>query len=399
MHNKHLQHTGESHFTKEPHGLNQVNPSLQPLKNPLLEAFWRSPDRIHQISEMDRDTGRFKNLHAKDVSTAIARALAISEVGKDVYFACAEYLSANSRMAGNASGAWGFWMDIDCGENKAAAGKGYLTEEKALIAVNKFCADTVLPYPTHIVSSGGGLHIYWVLDNVAESEMWLAYARRLKAITKALKFLVDDSRTADIASVLRIPGTLNFKYDPPKLVTLIHASNKHIEQKGMFHAIDSAFKLLCGGMDSHSAQFVFKTVNADHTQYGPPDLKKLTSAMSILDPDCNDETWKLRRLAPLAGAARAYPDFSEALYIIAKSWSSGKLRGIESKAWVNPGSNGYTGEEVFDTVWQRFLNYNYGGIPVTLGTIYFDAKEAGWDKSIDSAGQFEIINKEIGENA
>ena len=124
----------------------------------LLDALWRSRDCSHQIGILDRQTNKFKNLPVNGVADAVSQALKLSSVGHEVYFACAEYLTPDSRAAANASGSCGFWLDIDCGEDKAAAGKGYPTVDNADAALTQFCKDAGLPLPTHIVHSGGGLH-------------------------------------------------------------------------------------------------------------------------------------------------------------------------------------------------------------------------------------------------
>ena len=128
-------------------------------------------------------------------------------------------------------------------------------------------------------------------------------------------------------------------------------------------------------------------------------IPKLRSALIVLTPDCDDDTWKLRRLAPMAGAARAYPEYADALYLLARSWSSGELRGVESVAWVTPGGKGRTGEEIFDHEWQRFLTGEYVGTPTTLRTIYFDAKNAGWEgyKEEFEPDSYEIVVDNKGE--
>ncbi|MFO7459465.1 MAG: hypothetical protein R6X07_02495, partial [Desulfatiglandales bacterium] len=110
---------------------------------------------------MDRQTKQFTNIPVKGALDAAERAHKLSDAGMDVYFGCAEYETPDSRTASNASGAWGFWMDFDCGEAKAEAGKGYPTPEVAKQAISTFCSDTGLPAPTHDVDSGGGLHVYW----------------------------------------------------------------------------------------------------------------------------------------------------------------------------------------------------------------------------------------------
>ena len=144
----------------------QQPPTYQQPANPpgsqLLGAMWRSTDLCHQLGILDRQK-RFKNLPVDGVDDAMVQAVKLSSEGTEVYFACAEYETPDSRVAANASGAWAFWMDIDCGEDKAAAGKGYATIEDAEIALSKFCKDAGLPQPTHIVHSGGGLHAYWVV--------------------------------------------------------------------------------------------------------------------------------------------------------------------------------------------------------------------------------------------
>ena len=92
-----------------------------PPGNQLLSAMWRSPDLFHQIGILDRQSNKFKNIPVKDAADAVAQAQTLSNEGKEVYFACAEYLSPDSRVAANAYGARAFWMDIDCGDDKAAA--------------------------------------------------------------------------------------------------------------------------------------------------------------------------------------------------------------------------------------------------------------------------------------
>jgi putative DNA primase/helicase len=77
--------------------------------------------------------------------------------------------------------------------------------------------------PSVIVDSGGGYHCYWllsvpwVLTNDEEREQ----ARKLQA---AWVMLVDsDADSKDLARVLRLPGTFNHKYDPPRPVTVVRA--------------------------------------------------------------------------------------------------------------------------------------------------------------------------------
>jgi len=92
--------------------------------------------------------------------------------------------------------------------------------------------------PAYIINTGGGVHAYWLFDEpwVLESDEDREAARDLnyrwqqgyvlgamertpwgKAVLRARGSLRLDS-TFDLARVLRVPGTLNRKYDPPRPV-------------------------------------------------------------------------------------------------------------------------------------------------------------------------------------
>ena len=157
-----------------------------------------------------------------DTNLMAEEALCLDEMGDNVYFACAsflleEYLDTNGkrrqRTAENATAAGSFWLDIDCGE-----GKDYETQKQAVKAIKKFCLACDLPKPL-LVISGGGLHVYWPLDRAVPKDDWLPVAGRLKELThnSAIRLYADDTRTADISSVLRPIGTHNWKpkYDGP----------------------------------------------------------------------------------------------------------------------------------------------------------------------------------------
>lgn len=139
--------------------------------------------------------------------------------GLDTYFACAAFNTPGSRRGDNALGARAFWLDIDCGEEKAKKGLGYASADIALQKVDDFANALGLPLPM-VVCSGSGLHAYWLLDKLARTDEWLPVARDFKLATEKYSLLADPARTADIASVLRPVGTSNFKSDPARLVFL-----------------------------------------------------------------------------------------------------------------------------------------------------------------------------------
>lgn len=351
----------------------------------LLDALWATSGLTHQLCFMHRPDPGFKNTPVATAAQALTMAAEHSQAGDDVYFACAEYLTPDSRKAENAAGARAFWLDIDCGEQKAAEGKGYATKDDGTAALRKFIIAAGLPDPTHILDSGSGMHVYWALTTPLPVAEWRAVASQLKALTKSLGFLADPSRTADIASVLRVPGTLNHKYSPPKAVVLMEASDTLLDTGGMVAAIEASHAKLCIAPPTVALPTSGQHQAATHASTGPIDIAALRSAMRALDPDCDDYEWKLHRVAPLAAAGREHPDLADELQALARDFSSGALRGQPSLKWGAPGaSNGLTGGQVFEQQWQRFLDQPYQGTPVTIATIFRDAMQAGWRNLTDA---------------
>ncbi|MEI8266079.1 MAG: phage/plasmid primase, P4 family [Betaproteobacteria bacterium] len=330
---------------------------------------------------MHRDAKTFSNVPVSSIEQACEKAQWHLKKGADVYFGCAEFSTNGTRKADNAVSASAFWLDIDCGQDKAAAGKGYLDVAEAQVAVSNFCGEAELPEPTHLVNSGGGLHAYWALSSAVDAQEWIALARQFKDLTQRLCLMADPSRTADIASVLRLPGTLNFKYDPPREVELIASTALLIDRDLILGAIRDAHIKHCAVVHVPAATSLTSPQPSTPPVVARPDIAQLKSALKVLDPDCDEGTWKLRRLAPLAHAARCRPELGGELKQLAHDWSSGDLRGQPANAWITPGAtNGRTGQAVFNETWDRLLQSDYRGKPATLGTIYRDAAMAGWQR-------------------
>lgn len=142
-----------------------------------------------------------------------------------VYFACSSYNQPfvmdgekkQYRKEPNWNRARALWCDIDCGEDKAAAGKGYATKLEAWKAIQEFCAQADFPEPM-VVDSGGGLHCYWPLTKAIVPAKWQALAGTFKAVLQHFEVKADPSRTADFASILRPVGTHNKKGQPREVV-------------------------------------------------------------------------------------------------------------------------------------------------------------------------------------
>lgn len=368
--------TESSHSASPPTSPVAAELSIVSPVSKFLNAMWRSDKCVRFVSTRDPKSGSFRNHPVANADVAVQLASEYSSKGMEVYFACAEYKTTESRKESNVAWSNGFWFDIDVGDDKADAGKGYRTVEEAERALTAFCITANLPQPTFTVLSGSGLHVYFMLTKRMGVPLWKLMAGNLKALAKTLEFLADPSCTSDIARVLRIPGTDNHKTGEPRPVTLKTSSDQYIDQTKMLDAINCAHEKFCNPTKPQPTQ-----VSAAVGEiYQALDLEKLTSALKVSDPDCDEFTWKLHHMAVLAGLAREHTALHDQLYELAKNWSSGDLAGKPAKAWTTPGnSSGRTGAEVFDETWTRFVNNPPTGKRATVGTIYFHAKAAGWD--------------------
>jgi len=81
--------------------------------------------------------------------------------------------------------------------------------------------EAIQPAPSVIVASGGGYHAYWLLaepvalaDEAARAD-WAAIQRWW------VRHVGADPAACDLARLLRVPGTMNGKYDPPRPVQFV----------------------------------------------------------------------------------------------------------------------------------------------------------------------------------
>ena len=92
--------------------------------------------------------------------------------------------------------------------------------------------------PSLIVDSGGGLHAYWMLR-----EPWELFDARertdaravveilQRAVSVRLGWVVDN--TADLSRILRVPGTVSRKYDPPRQVCVVGGTKARHEARDL----------------------------------------------------------------------------------------------------------------------------------------------------------------------
>lgn len=194
-----------------------------------LRAVWPA-DGIYCLATPFTPKGETKPRYAhktfNDISAAVSHVLR-TRGQQDVYFAVHTLkkpsvfnpqkvnwktgeLGANeTRTHRNMAAARCFFFDIDVSRNDPVK---YSDQAEALTALIAFCTATGLPKPL-VVSSGGGLHVYWLLTDSLDSDEWRNHAAKLRQIARHHGLKIDGSRTTDVSSVLRVCGTFNYK-DP-----------------------------------------------------------------------------------------------------------------------------------------------------------------------------------------
>ena len=254
----------------------------------------------------------------------------------DVYFACAKYDNdEDGRTQKNSAYFKSFWLDIDCGIDKDLTGKGYIDQATGLAELKKFCETILLPLPT-IVNSGRGIHAYWRLAETISRSDWKPVADRLKALCEEHSFRGDPSRTAESASILRVPETFNFKQDPPLPVSIIQIADETPYEDikaaiGVLIAPDYIPRQLSAMTQASMSnrQSRFRTIMMKTTEgKGCPQLEHI----AINQADIEEPLWR----AGLSIAAHCV-DADEAIHIISSNHPQYSAQETEKKALSTKG--------------------------------------------------------------
>ncbi len=166
---------------------------------------------------------------------AIAEGAELDQPGINVYHGCSLYSSAANRSANNTCGAHALWIDVDF--------KDFESPELAMAEAKLFLSSLTGIVPTS-VDSGGGRHCYWFTTDAISTAEIKEYGGKINAIAKALSFKLDPKPTADAARILRFPGTHNYKYDPPRLVSIKRLGDP-VPKAALFADIDAAYAKYC----------------------------------------------------------------------------------------------------------------------------------------------------------
>lgn len=116
------------------------------------------------------------------------------------------------RKRNNTLGSKAFYLDIDVKEG------AYNSTAEILQALSSFINQLSLPKPTTLTASGGGgVHAYWIVDQLIGPAEWFLIASALSKAAHSVGLLHDANVTNDICHLMRVPGTFNGKYMPMQL--------------------------------------------------------------------------------------------------------------------------------------------------------------------------------------
>lgn len=126
------------------------------------------------------------------------------------------------------------WVDIDCA-------KQGISGDAAIQALD------YLPFPpTLIVNSGGGLHAYWMLEEAIDVSPGQAARETIeRALRQLALILAGDTACAELARILRLPGTSNSKPATLQLNDGQSAIVEIISDNGRVHDLEQ----LCEWLD------------------------------------------------------------------------------------------------------------------------------------------------------
>ncbi len=172
-----------------------------------LTCVWHPGSYFYCLGELTTERKNVRHHFNNSIEDSAIIGAQLSKKESNLFFSPAVF-GSESRKAVDALGAFSFWLDLDVGGSDSD--KKYPSYDAAVKALEKFIERTNLPRPL-TVCSGYGLHAYFLIDSFIPKEQWKDAAKNLATLTNALGLLVDTTRTQDIASLMRLPFSKNWK--------------------------------------------------------------------------------------------------------------------------------------------------------------------------------------------
>jgi hypothetical protein len=193
---------------------------------------WPTPGQGYVNLHDHLPGGPFKGVAVESIDAFMAALEKARAKERNLYFCISQQREAKPNGVGlmairnrlNATTLKAVCIDLDVGEEK-----GYATQKEALTALARFIKVALLPPPSAVVASGsGGFHVYWISSVPLIPAVWQIYADQLRALfdIHGLK-VADPGCTTDAARVFRVPDTKNYKWNPPRNVSLLKLGGEY----------------------------------------------------------------------------------------------------------------------------------------------------------------------------
>lgn len=195
----------------------------------------------------------------RSTDVAITDALQQNLNGRDVYVTLARFsvsaqvtnlggtpVASPQRIFDNVSQMCAIGVDLDTLENEAIALKPrgnrnlYQTKAEAIREIIRFCQSLRIPPPNLWVDTGGGLQLFWCFGAVVSRTRWVDLAARLQAALRGAGVKADLKWTGDCTTSARLPGTVNYKYNPPLPVTILHDDPANVSYETLSEKLPAA---------------------------------------------------------------------------------------------------------------------------------------------------------------
>lgn len=171
----------------------------------LKRLFGETSEEVELRACPNDRSGAASSRFTRDAAEILSFCASKDQDGTGVYFGCCtrrEVQDASGKRLGNKDAAAecpALWVDIDCAKQGIA-------HEQATSAL------AYLPHPpTIVVNSGGGLHAYWVLEEPVDLTQPAARDQVEMTLRRLALILAGDMACAEVARILRLPGTHNTK--------------------------------------------------------------------------------------------------------------------------------------------------------------------------------------------
>jgi len=167
-------------------------------------------------------TAKKEHVFVQTIDELYNAAMVFDSKGYNSFYALATFNDKGKRLTENALKIKSLFLDIDCGD-----GKGYATKAEAAEALDTFLSTTALAElgTPWIISSGGGLHVYWAFAEEVDISVWKPVAENLKRLCVKQGLKIDAMVTGDAARILRVPDTSNYKQAKPRKVKIMVESS------------------------------------------------------------------------------------------------------------------------------------------------------------------------------